>query len=242
MRKAPNDNHIAVRRCILTGGQFDSRRLIRLALSPDGIVAPDVRARAPGRGAWIGVTREALELAITKGQLAGKLKAAFKTPNVILPDNLAQIIDNALTGELLQRLGLEAKASQLISGAEKVETAARMGQVALLLHAGDAAENGRRSLDQAWRVGSEEEGTGLQGPVLPFDRDQLSQGLGRNNCVHIAITDHRAARRVALFLLRLLAYRGEDIAALADRVFGSDAADEMTPDDNVDNEIAAALI
>jgi predicted RNA-binding protein YlxR (DUF448 family) len=242
MRKAPNDNHIAVRRCILTGGQSDSRRLIRLALSPDGIVAPDVRARAPGRGAWIGVTREALELAITKGQLAGKLKAAFKTPNVILPDNLAQIIDNALTGELLQRLGLEAKASQLISGAEKVETAARMGQVALLLHAGDAAENGRRSLDQAWRVGSEEEGTGLQGPVLPFDRDQLSQGLGRNNCVHIAITDHRAARRVALFLLRLLAYRGEDIAALADRVFGSDAADEMTPDDNVDNEIAAALI
>lgn len=242
MRKAPNDNHIAVRRCILTGGQFDSRRLIRFALSPDGIVAPDVRARAPGRGAWIGVTREALELAITKGQLAGKLKAAFKTPNVILPDNLAQIIDNALTGELLQRLGLEAKASQLISGAEKVETAARMGQVALLLHAGDAAENGRRSLDQAWRVGSEEEGTGLQGSVLPFDRDQLSQGLGRNNCVHIAITDHRAARRVALFLLRLLAYRGEDIAALADRVFGSDAADEMTPDDNVDNEIAAALI
>lgn len=242
MRKAPNDNHIAVRRCILTGEPCDSRRLIRLALSPDGMVAPDVRGRAPGRGAWTGVTREALEIAISKGQLLGKLKAAYKTSDVTLPDDLAQAIDNALAGELLQRLGLEAKASQLISGAEKVETAARMGQVALLLHAGDAAENGRRSLDQSWRVGSEEEGTGLQGLVLPFDRDQLSQGLGRNNCVHIAITDHRAAQRVALFLLRLLAYRGEDISALADRVFGSDAAGEMMPDEVVNNEIAAALI
>lgn len=223
MRKAPNDKHIAVRRCILTGESVDSRRLIRLALSPDGVIAPDVRARAPGRGAWVGVGRDSLETAAAKGQLLGKLKSALKTSDIKLPDNLGQAIDDALCGELLQRLGLEAKASQLITGAEKVETAARSGQIALLLHAGDAAENGRRSLDQAWRVGSEEEGSALKGLVLPFDRDQLSHALGRNNCVHIAIIDDRAAMRIGLFLFRLLAFRGADIAVLTDRVFGNEA-------------------
>lgn len=242
MRKAPNDKHIAVRRCILTGDQCDSRRLIRLALSPDGMVAPDIRARAPGRGAWIGTARQALETAMLKGQLAAKLKAAYKTPKIALPDNLAQAIDDALTTELLQRLGLEAKASHLISGAEKVEAAARMGQVALLLHAGDAAENGRRALDQAWRVGNEEEGTGLQGLVLPFDRDQLSLGLGRNNCVHIAITDHHAAQRISLFLLRLLAYRGEDVSVLAERILGSNADTELPPNNRAQDARATALI
>jgi hypothetical protein len=126
----------------------------------------------------------------------------------------------------------------LISGAEKVETAARMGNVALLLHAADAAGNGRRSLDQAWRVGSEAEGSSLQGLVLPFDRDQLSLALGRSNCVHIAIMDDRAAARIGLFLFRLLGFRGVDVSVLTDSVFGNETAPEMT----IEEEPAAALI
>jgi uncharacterized protein len=47
------------RRCILTGEHGSRDRLIRLALGPDHRVAPDVRAKAPGRGAWIGVDRAA---------------------------------------------------------------------------------------------------------------------------------------------------------------------------------------
>lgn len=242
MRKAPNDKHIAVRRCILTGEQIDSRRLIRLALSPDGIVAPDVRARAPGRGAWVGVSRETLEAAIAKGALLAKLKAAFKTADVALPDHLAQSVEDALCSELLQRLGLEAKAGQLISGAEKVETAARMGQVALLMHAGDAAENGRRSLDQAWRVGSEQEGSAMHGTVLPFDREQLSQALGRNNCVHIAAIDDGAAQRIGQFLLRLSTYRGEDAAALARFILRDEAIAVQADDKQAKREEAEATI
>ena len=49
--------------------------LIRLALGPDGEVAPDVRARAPGRGAWIGVDRATLEAAQAKGKLQGRAGA-----------------------------------------------------------------------------------------------------------------------------------------------------------------------
>jgi len=170
--------------------------------------------------------------------LLGKLKAAFKTKQIILPDDIGALVDQALMSELLQRLGLEAKASQLFTGAEKIETAARLGQVALLLHAGDAAENGRRSLDQAWRVGLAEEGSALQGLVLPFDRDVLSQALGRNNCVHIAISDANAAERIGGFLLRLLAFRGADVDTQLARIFPTEVEPDVGVDEDYKEELA----
>ena len=45
------------RTCILSGEAAPRDALIRLAISPDGLVLPDVLAKAPGRGAWIGVSR-----------------------------------------------------------------------------------------------------------------------------------------------------------------------------------------
>ena len=61
------------RRCILTGDHGSRDDLLRLAISPDGLVLPDALARAPGRGAWIGTSRADLETAITKGKLKGAL-------------------------------------------------------------------------------------------------------------------------------------------------------------------------
>ena len=63
--------HEPERRCIITGERGPKSGLIRLAVGPDNVVAPDVRARAPGRGAWIGVDRPTLEEAIAKGKLKG---------------------------------------------------------------------------------------------------------------------------------------------------------------------------
>ena len=56
----PLEAHVPERSCILTRRTAPREELIRLALGPDGQVAPDVRARAPGRGAWIGVGREVM--------------------------------------------------------------------------------------------------------------------------------------------------------------------------------------
>ena len=61
--------HEPVRRCILSGDRAPRAALVRLALGPDGQVHPDVRAKAPGRGAWIGVARPEMEAALAKGRL-----------------------------------------------------------------------------------------------------------------------------------------------------------------------------
>jgi predicted RNA-binding protein YlxR (DUF448 family) len=194
------------RTCILSRRTAPREDLIRLALSPEGEVAPDVRARAPGRGAWIGVSRAELDAANAKGKLKAALQRAFKTNEVSIPADLGQLTEAALRQAVLDRLGMEARAGNLVNGSERVEAAARSGQVHLLIHAADAGEDGCRRLDQAWRVG----GGGPKGVNFPEGRTILSLALGRENVVHIALTDPAAASRVRHALARWRAFTGPD--------------------------------
>ncbi|SFP92903.1 DUF448 domain-containing protein [Sphingomonas rubra] len=198
------------RSCILTRERAARDHLVRLALAPDGQVLPDVRAKAPGRGAWIGVTRAELEQALAKGKLRGALARAFKTGEFTLSPDLGALIAAALERNALDRLGLEARSGTLLTGTDKIVTAARSGQVAALYHAADASDDGCRKLAQAWRVGSDREGSDLKGLALPVDRPILSLALGRENVVHIALTDRAAAKRVSDALDRWLHFIGPE--------------------------------
>jgi predicted RNA-binding protein YlxR (DUF448 family) len=213
-----NGQHEPERTCILTREAAPRNDLVRLALSSDGELLPDVRAKAPGRGAWLGVDRKTLEDAGAKGRLRGALARAFKGAPVRVPDDLPDRIEAALRQAALDRLGLEARASTLLTGTERIEAAARKGEVHLLLHAADAAEDGNRKLDQAWRVGGGES----CGLVIPAGRSILALALGRQNVVHIALTDRAAAARVRHALDRWRAFIGPDA--------GLRAATAGTPD------------
>ena len=202
------------RRCILSGETAPRENLVRLVASPAGLVLPDAHEKAPGRGAWIGVTRDQLAEAQANGKLKGALARAFKTGDLELPETLPQMVEDALTRVLLDRLGLEMRVGSLILGTQRIAEAARGGAVALLLHARDASEDGRKKLDQAWRVGREAEGSGERGLELPLDRNALSVALGRDNVVHLAVAgsgaDDAAAARVVKPMKRLMHYLGQD--------------------------------
>jgi predicted RNA-binding protein YlxR (DUF448 family) len=196
------------RKCILSGTHSARHALVRLAISPDGEVLPDVQARAPGRGAWIGVHRADLEIALAKGKLKGALARAFKGASLSISEDLPQRIENALLRTFTDRLGLELKAGRLLLGSDRIAEKARAGRVAWLAHAADASADGSRKLDQAWRVGEDQEGTGRAGITLPLDRAALSVALGRDNVVHLALTDAAAAERLSAALQRLLDFQG----------------------------------
>ncbi len=202
-----------VRSCILTRERASPGALIRLVLAPDGQVLPDVRAKAPGRGAWIGVPRAELETALAKGRLRGALSRAFKTGEISVPDDLPARVAAGLERAALDRLGLEARAGHLLTGSDRIETAARNGQLRALYHAADASADGSRKLAQAWRVGSDREGTDLRGLALPVPRTILGLALGRENVVHLGLTDRAAARRVSETLDRWLHFIGSDTDA-----------------------------
>jgi len=227
-RLADRETHVPERTCVLTRRKGTKESLIRLALGPDGQVAPDPRARAPGRGAWISVGRADLDAANAKGKLKGALARAFKTDDVTVPADLGERIEQALRQTALDRLGLEARGGSLINGADRVETAARSGKVHLLLHAADASEDGRRRLDQAWRVG----GGQPRGLIFPEERSILSMALGRENVVHVALTDPAAASRVSGALARWRAFT-DPVAGLegGETALGAGSADEIDAKD-----------
>ena len=197
------------RKCILSGDKAPREAQVRLAVSPEGQVLPDVLARAPGRGAWIGVSRAELEKAIADGKLKGAMARAFKGAPLAIPADLPALTEAALLRALNDRLGLEMRAGNLATGSDRIAEQARAGRVHWLGHASDASEDGSRKLDQAWRVGREEEGSGLTGMRLPLDRTALSVALGRDNVVHMALTDAAAADRVASLIARLVRFQGQ---------------------------------
>jgi len=208
---------IPERKCILSGEIAPRDSLIRLAVSPDGPdgaaqVLPDLLARAPGRGAWMGVSRAELEAAMGAGKNGGKLRGAlaraFKGSKLDVPIDLPDRIQHGLTRLFLDRLGLEMRAGKLILGNDRIAEQARAGRVALLLHAVDASEGGCRKLDQAWRVGRDLEGSGERGTRLPLDRAAVSVALGRDNVVHLALADSGSAERINSVLARLLHFLG----------------------------------
>lgn len=205
------------RRCILSGESAPREGLVRLAISPDGLVLPDAGAKAPGRGAWIGVERSALETALAEGHLRKAMMRAFKGAALTIPADLPERIEAALVRHLCDRLGLELRSGNIVMGSARIEEQARSGRIAILLHASDSSEDGRRKLDQAWRVGSDAEGSGLRGQVLPLDRTALSVALGRDNVVHLGVAGHpgdmRAATRVLQAVSRLVEYVGDDRAS-----------------------------
>lgn len=224
----PLEAHVPERSCILTRRTAPREELIRLALGPDGQVAPDVRARAPGRGAWIGVGRKALDEANAKGKLKAALSRAFKTGALDVPVDLGVRVEAALRQQVLDRLGLEARGGSLINGAERIEVAARQGMVHLLIHAADAGEDGRRRLDQAWRVG----GGAKSGLVFPEGRTILSMALGRENVVHTALTDAAAARRVLHAIDRWQAFIDPDAGLERGHAAGPSASDVIVDEGN----------
>ncbi|MEE4316010.1 MAG: DUF448 domain-containing protein [Erythrobacter sp.] len=211
------------RRCILFGDNAPREALVRLAIAPDGLVLPDPAGKAPGRGAWIGVSRAALETALAEGHLKRALMRAFKGAPLTIPDDLAARVEAALARHLADRLGLELRSGNIVLGSARIEEQARAGRLAALLHASDSSEDGRRKLDQAWRVGREAEGSGERGLVLPLDRNALSVALGRDNVVHLGVAGHsgdmRAAARVLQAVFRLSRFVfGDPADATADLV------------------------
>ena len=134
------------------------------------------------------------------------MQRAFKKQALDVPADLGALTEAALRQTALDRLGMEARSGKLINGSDKIEAAARAGKVSLLIHAADSSEDGRKRLDQALRVGGGEP----RGVIFPEARPILSVALGRENVVHVALTDPAAAARVTHALARWRNFTGPD--------------------------------
>ena len=115
--------------------------LIRLVVGPNGSVYVDVRAKLPGRGAYVCPQRSCVDRLCARPDV---LRRAFKAP-VDATELPARVLE-ASTQRAIDALSLVARAGGLIGGAAQLERSARRQQpLAGLVFAADAADRAKRN-------------------------------------------------------------------------------------------------
>lgn len=186
------------RECCLTRTVKPSAELIRFVLSPEGVLFPDVDAKAEGRGVWVTATEAAVGEAARKKAFARSLKEPVK-----LPDDLPALTCAHLTTRVLGALGLARKAGQAVIGATRVRAAIDSGSMLALLTANDAAADGRQKILAPFLA------VYPPGSVPHFEilsSDQLGLALGGGNVIHAALVSGAAAQSALTRALRLAHY------------------------------------
>ncbi|KFG68125.1 RNA-binding protein [Microvirga sp. BSC39] len=173
--------HEPERTCIVTREAKTPAGLIRFVLGPDSQVVPDLRHKLPGRGVWVTARYDMVEEAAKRRLFARAFKAEAKAP-----ETLAQDIERLLRDDLRQGLALANKAGSVITGFHKVESTITDKPIVALIHAAEAAEDGRRKLANQLRKRFGEAISSF--PVIQeLSNDELDLALGRSNVIHAAL-------------------------------------------------------
>ncbi|CAO4168345.1 RNA-binding protein [Methylorubrum populi] len=181
--RGPGRGREPVRTCIVTREALLPKKMIRFVRGPDGRVVPDLRARLPGRGAWVSANRASVEAAVKRRAF----NRAFKTSEVKVDPDLADQVAEGLRTDLRQALALANKAGCVVTGFGKVESAILGSEgVAALIHASDAMPDGRRKLAAALRRRYGDAISRI--PVVDdLSNAELDMALGRDHVIHAAL-------------------------------------------------------
>lgn len=173
--------HEPERTCIVTREAHSPAGLIRFVLGPDHQVVPDLKNKLPGRGVWVTARSHMVEEAAKRRLFARAFKAEAK-----VPETLARDIERLLRDDLRQGLALANKAGSVITGFHKVESTITDKPIVALIHAAEAAEDGRRKLANQLRKRLGEAISSF--PVIQeLSNDELDLALGRSNVIHAAL-------------------------------------------------------
>ncbi|MDQ0392449.1 RNA-binding protein [Labrys monachus] len=181
-----DDRQARERLCVATRLVQPVGTLLRLVVSPDGVLTPDLKRSLPGRGVWVTATRAAFTEAVRKKAFVRSLKHPAE-----VPADLADTIDRLLERAALDMLGLANKAGLVIPGYAKVMDAIESRRAAAVIQARDGAEDGLRKLAQAVRRAYLEKNA--PSIVMNFDSAHLDLALGRSNVIHAALCAGPAA-------------------------------------------------
>lgn len=132
--------------CIACRKQADENELMKFARAPDGTVAFDIRARLPGRGAWLCASLQCLKTA----QKRNAFSRAFQNPTKVDEQDLCEQINSSLKKTIADNLGLAMRAQKIISGRDEVRRIGSTGSLFAVLLAKDlsSAESIEKSFEK----------------------------------------------------------------------------------------------
>ena len=213
------------RRDLVTHQAMDESRLIRFVAGPDGMVAPDLGRKLPGRGMWVEASRASVDMAVKKNLFSRSAKTQLK-PSA----DLADTVETLLIRRCLDQLGLARREGVLISGFAKSAAAIRSGKAAWLIEASDGSSDGRGKLVALAR----HQTTKVCGA---FGADDLSLALGLENAIHAVLLAGGRADRWTTEVERLAGFRPLRPSAW-DQDYGSGGGGGSDEDPKVEPERA----
>jgi len=190
-----------IRTCIVTRTAHPPEELIRFVLDPDGVVVPDLANRLSGRGAWVLCDRDAVATAVRSKAFGRSLRRQAAAP-ADLPD----LVERLMVRRALDALSLAKKAGSVVTGFKRVEAAIVSGEVILLVHAADAADDGVEKLNRKFKAVARELGRPAS-VVRELTVEQMSLAMGRSNVVHAALSRGGATANFLKEATRLACYR-----------------------------------
>ena len=196
------ETEIAERRCLVTGEVQPKAGLIRFVLGPEGMVAPDLAEKLPGRGFWLTADRAIIERAVAKGLFSRGAKAPAKPP-----EGLVDLLEAGLARRVVDLVSLGRKSGRAVAGFEKVKDWLAAGKVKVLLQASDGSERGKGKL---WTP----EGARWFGCLTA---SELGLAFGRDHVIHSALAPGGLTDKVIRDARRLNGLRGQDGSSAAEK-------------------------
>lgn len=189
------------RTCALTRGLKPVSEMIRFVVGPTGEAVPDIKRKLPGRGIWITSSRAAIEDAVKRNVFARGFKR-----DVRVARDLGADIERLLERAALDALAMAGKAGKVVGGFTKVEAAIGQDKVLALIHASDAAADGKRKLNAALHRNRDEKPREIA-VIDAFTGTQLDLALNRPNVVHAALLAGPGSETFLARVMRLERFR-----------------------------------
>jgi uncharacterized protein len=184
---------LAERTCIVTREVRAEDELLRFVRAPEGGVVPDLKRNLPGRGVWVSLAREKVREAAEKG-----LFSRGFGEKTTAPAGLADDVGALLRKSALSYVSLAKKAGLAVAGHDKVEEKLKKGDVQALIHAAEAASDGKRGLDRLAAANVR--------IINLFSVEELDLAFGRSNVIHAAVTRGGLTEQLIKAVVRLETY------------------------------------
>ena len=191
----------AERFCALTRDLKPVSEMIRFVVGPAGEAVPDLKRKLPGRGLWITASRDSVQDAVKRNVFSRGFKREMKVSR-----DLAGEVERLLARSALDALSMAAKAGNVATGFMKVEAALGESGVLALIHASDAAADGKRKLNAALQRNNPAESREIA-VFEAFSGEELDLALNRPNVVHAAVLAGPASETFLVRVTRLMRYR-----------------------------------
>ena len=111
-----------------------------------------------------------------------------------------------MVNRTIQALAMANKAGRVVTGFSKVDSELGRGNIVVLVHASDAAQDGCAKLDRKWKAVAADIGREPR-IVTELKIQQLDLAIGRENVVHAALSAGGATTRFSIEAERLGRYR-----------------------------------